>query len=81
MARTYHIDSVQLAAETCCDGVFPLITNDGLLSELEFWKDVRSIFLAARKIPDKFGVQRPNRLVDERRNIPYAAMSETSSNC
>ena len=31
----YHIDSVQLAAETCCDGVFPLITNDGLLSELE----------------------------------------------
>ena len=31
----YGIDSVQLAAETCCDGVFPLITNDGLLSELE----------------------------------------------
>ena len=31
----YHIDSVQLAAETCCDVVFPLITNDGLLSELE----------------------------------------------
>ena len=31
----YHIDSVQLAAETCCDGVFPLITNDGLLSELD----------------------------------------------
>ena len=31
----YHIDNVQLAAETCCDGVFPLITNDSLLSELE----------------------------------------------
>jgi transposase len=31
----YHIDTVQLAAETCCDGVFPLITNDGLLTELE----------------------------------------------
>ena len=31
----YHIDSVQLATETCCDGVFPLITNDSLLSELE----------------------------------------------
>jgi transposase len=31
----YHIDTVQLAAETSCDGVFPLITNDGPLSELE----------------------------------------------
>ena len=31
----YHIDSVQLAAETCSNGVFPLITSDGLLSELE----------------------------------------------
>jgi len=31
----YHIDNVQLAAETCCDGIFPLITNDGLLTELE----------------------------------------------
>jgi transposase len=31
----YHIDTVQLAAETCGDGVFPLITNDESLSELE----------------------------------------------
>jgi transposase len=31
----YHIDTVPLAAETCFDGVFPLITNDGSLSELE----------------------------------------------
>jgi transposase len=31
----YHIDTVRLAAETCSDGVFPLITNDGSLSELE----------------------------------------------
>jgi transposase len=31
----YHIDTVQLAAETCGDGVFPLISNDDSLSELE----------------------------------------------
>jgi transposase len=31
----YHIDTVALAAETCGDGVFPLITNDSALSELE----------------------------------------------
>jgi transposase len=31
----YHIDTVQLAAETTGDGVFPLITNDSSLSELE----------------------------------------------
>jgi transposase len=31
----YHIDTAQLAAETCGDGVFPLITNDNSLSELE----------------------------------------------
>jgi transposase len=31
----YHIDNARLAAETCGDGVFPLITNDGSLSELE----------------------------------------------
>jgi transposase len=31
----YHIDTVQLAAETPGDGVFPLITNDDLLAELE----------------------------------------------
>ena len=31
----YRIDHVVLAAETCCDGVFPLITNDTLLTELE----------------------------------------------
>jgi transposase len=31
----YHIDTVQLAAETSGDGVFPLITNDDSLSELE----------------------------------------------
>jgi transposase len=31
----YHIDTVQLAAETIGDGVFPLITNDSSLSELE----------------------------------------------
>jgi len=30
----YHIDSIQLAAETIGDGVFPLITNDDSLSEL-----------------------------------------------
>ena len=30
----YHIDTVALAAETCGDGVFPLITNDGALPEL-----------------------------------------------
>ncbi len=32
---TYHIDTAQLAAETCGDGVFPLITNDDSLQELE----------------------------------------------
>ena len=31
----YRIDSEQLAAEACGDGVFPLITNDNSLSELE----------------------------------------------
>jgi transposase len=31
----YHIDNARLAAETRGDGVFPLITNDGSLSELE----------------------------------------------
>src|SRR5262249_47254439 len=31
----YHIDTVALAAETCGDGVFPLITNDDSLPELE----------------------------------------------
>jgi transposase len=31
----YRPDREQLAAETCGDGVFPLITNDNLLSELE----------------------------------------------
>jgi transposase len=31
----YHIDNQRLAAETRGDGVFPLITNDGSLSELE----------------------------------------------
>jgi transposase len=31
----YHIDTVQLAAEVPGDGVFPLITNDHSLSELE----------------------------------------------
>jgi hypothetical protein len=31
----YHIDTAQLAAETLGDGVFPLITNDDSLSELE----------------------------------------------
>jgi transposase len=31
----YRIDTVRLAAETSGDGVFPLITNDGSLSELE----------------------------------------------
>jgi transposase len=31
----YHIDSERLAAETCGDGVFPLISNDDSLSELE----------------------------------------------
>jgi transposase len=34
-ALKYHIDSEQLAAETAGDGVFPLITNDSSLSELE----------------------------------------------
>jgi transposase len=32
---TYHIDTPRLAAETCGDGVFPLITNDDSLPELE----------------------------------------------
>jgi transposase len=31
----YHIDNTRLAAEACSDGVFPLITNDDSLSELE----------------------------------------------
>jgi transposase len=31
----YHIDTVHLAAETSGDGIFPLITNDSTLSELE----------------------------------------------
>jgi transposase len=31
----YHIDSERLAAETCADGVFPLVSNDDSLSELE----------------------------------------------
>jgi transposase len=31
----YHIDNARLAAETCGDGVFPLISNDDSLSELE----------------------------------------------
>ena len=31
----YHIDNGRLAAETCGDGVFPLITNDDSLPELE----------------------------------------------
>jgi hypothetical protein len=31
----YRPDREQLAAETCGDGVFPLITNDNSLSELE----------------------------------------------
>ena len=31
----YHVDTVQLATESCRDGIFPLITNDSLLSELE----------------------------------------------
>jgi transposase len=31
----YHIDTAGLAAETCGDGVFPLISNDDSLSELE----------------------------------------------
>jgi len=31
----YHIDTAQLAAERCDDGVFPLITNDDSLPELE----------------------------------------------
>ena len=31
----YRIDTVQLAAETLGDGIFPLITNDGSLPELE----------------------------------------------
>jgi hypothetical protein len=38
----YRIDHVVLAAETCSDGVFPLITNDTLLTELEFcWPSLR----------------------------------------
>jgi transposase len=31
----YRIDNLQLAAETCGDGVFPLISNDVTLPELE----------------------------------------------
>ena len=31
----YHLDREQLAAESCSDGVFPLISNDDSLSELE----------------------------------------------
>jgi transposase len=31
----YHINAVALAAETCGDGTFPLISNDTSLSELE----------------------------------------------
>jgi transposase len=31
----YRIDTAQLAAETLGDGIFPLITNDGSLAELE----------------------------------------------
>jgi transposase len=31
----YHINAVALAAETCSDGIFPLISNDNSLSELE----------------------------------------------
>ncbi len=31
----YRIDTMPLAAEACCDGVFPLITNGGSPSELE----------------------------------------------
>ncbi len=31
----YHIDSVQLAAETCYDGIFPLITNETAQTELD----------------------------------------------
>jgi transposase len=31
----YHIDAAQLAAEACGDGVFPLITNDVSLTELD----------------------------------------------
>jgi transposase len=31
----YRIDAERLAAEACCDGVFPLITNDASLPELE----------------------------------------------
>ena len=31
----YHIDTVALAAEMCNDGVFPLVTNDDSLPELE----------------------------------------------
>jgi transposase len=31
----YRIDTKQLATETCGDGVFPLISNDNSLSELE----------------------------------------------
>jgi transposase len=31
----YHIDSERLAAETCGDGVFPLVSNEDSLSELE----------------------------------------------
>jgi transposase len=31
----YHIDNARPAAETCGDGVFPLITYDGSLSELK----------------------------------------------
>jgi transposase len=38
----YHIDTAQLAAETCGDGVFPLITNDNSLSELEMLLSYKS---------------------------------------
>ena len=31
----YHIDTVALAAELCGDGIFPLISNDAALTELE----------------------------------------------
>jgi transposase len=31
----YRLDREQLALEACCDGVFPLVTNDNTLPELE----------------------------------------------
>jgi transposase len=37
----YHIDAVALAAETCGDGTFPLISNDTTLSELEMLEAIR----------------------------------------